>query len=110
VGALLPAPKRIAEITSAHRAPDGAASVVVANMGVSPLDLTGWRLLIDTVTSFRLPATSLPPGQPLSTPLPAGSLSDAGGLLTLINSSQLRVDGVAYLGGDPAAGWSTSFG
>jgi uncharacterized protein YukJ len=109
-GTLLPAPKRIAEITSAHRAPDGAASVVVANMGAAPLDLTGWRLLVDAVTSFPLPATILAPGQPFSAPLPAGSLSDAGGLLTLINSAMLRVDGVAYLGGDPAAGWSTSFG
>ena len=109
-GVQLPLPKRAAEITSAHRAPDGTASIVVANMGEAALDLTGWRLLIDTVTSFPLPATTLAPGQPLSIPLPAGSLSDAGGLLTLINSSQLRVDGVAYLGGDPVAGWSTSFG
>jgi hypothetical protein len=38
-----------------------------------------------------------------------GSLSDAGGLLTLINVSQLRVDGVAYAGGDPELGSSTSF-
>jgi uncharacterized protein YukJ len=109
-GVALPLPKRAAEITSAHRTPDGAASVVVANMGAGPLDLTGWRLLVDTVTSFPLPAANLSPGQPLSAPLPAGSLSDAGGLLTLINSSQLRVDGAAYLGGDPAEGWSTSFG
>jgi hypothetical protein len=45
----------------------------------------------------------------LGAPLPAGSLSDAGGLLTLINASQLRVDGVAYAGGDPELGCSTSF-
>ena len=51
----------------------------------------------------------LAPGQPLGAPLPAASLSDAGGLLTLINASQLRVDGVAYAGGDPELGWSTSF-
>ena len=36
----LPLPKRAAEITSAHRAPDGTASIVVANMGAGPLDLT----------------------------------------------------------------------
>jgi hypothetical protein len=48
-------------------------------------------------------------GQPLVAPLPAGSLSDAGGLLTLINASQLRVDGVAYASGDPELGSSTSF-
>jgi hypothetical protein len=109
-GTPLPLPRRVAEITSAHRAPDGTASVVVANMGTAPLDLAGWRFLIDTVKSFPLPETVLPAGQPLSAPLPAGSLSDSGGLLTLVNSSQLRVDGVAYAGGDPQQGWSTSFG
>jgi hypothetical protein len=36
-------------------------------------------------------------------------LSDGGGLVTLVNAGNLRVDGVAYLGGDPKAGWSTSF-
>ena len=109
-GTPLPLPRRVAEITSAHRAPDGTASVVVANMGTAPLDLAGWRFLIDTVKSFPLPETVLAAGQPLSAPLPAGSLSDSGGLLTLVNSSQLRVDGVAYAGGDPQQGWSTSFG
>ena len=108
-GTPLPPPKRAAEITSAHRSPDGTASVVIANMGTAPLDLGGWRLLIDTVKSFPLPETVLAPGQPLGAPLPAGSLSDGGGLLTLINASQLRVDGVAYAGGDPQQGWSTSF-
>jgi hypothetical protein len=109
-GTPLPLPRRAAEITSAHRAPDGTASVVVANMGTAPLDLAGWRFLIDTVKSFPLPETVLPAGQPMSAQLPAGSLSDSGGLLTLVDASQLRVDGVAYAGGDPQQGWSTSFG
>jgi hypothetical protein len=79
-------------------------------MATAPLDLGGWRLLIDRVKSFPLPETVLaPPGQPLGAPLPAGSLSDAGRLLTLIDASQLRVEGVAYAGGDPELGWSTSF-
>ena len=43
-------------------------------MGTAPLDLAGWRFLIDTVKSFPLPETVLPAGQPLSAPLPAGSL------------------------------------
>jgi hypothetical protein len=108
-GTPLPPPKRAAEITSAHRSPDGTASVVVPNMATAPLDLGGWRLLIDTVESFPLPETVLAPGQPLGAPLPAGSLSDAGRLLTLIDASQLRVDSVAYAGGDPELGWSASF-
>jgi hypothetical protein len=105
----LPIPKRAAEITSAHRAPDGTGAIVVANMTAEPLDLTDWRLLVDAQRIYPLPATHLPPGQPLSAALPAGALSDGGGLVTLVNSSNLRVDGVAYLGGDPNAGWSTSF-
>jgi hypothetical protein len=40
--------------------------------------------------------------------LAAGVLNDSGGILVLINAANLRVDGVAYLGGD-ASGWSTSF-
>ena len=54
--------------------------------------------------AFPLPAATLAPGQPLTIPLPAGALGDAGGLMTLLNSSNLRVDGVAYLGGDPRDG------
>jgi hypothetical protein len=36
-------------------------------------------------------------------------LSEGGGLLTLANAGNPRIDGVAYLGGDPKEGWSTSF-
>jgi len=105
----LPSAKRAAEITSAHRAPDGAATIVVANMTAGALDLTNWRLLVDAERTYPLPATHLPPGQPLAAALPAGALSDAGGLVTLVNSGNLRVDGVAYLGGDAKTGWSTAF-
>lgn len=102
--------KRAAEITSAHRAPDGSASVVVANMTGAPLDVTNWRLLIDAQTTYPLPAPQLAPGEPLSAPLPGAALNDAGGLVTLLNAAGLKVDGVAYLGGNSQTGWSTSFG
>ena len=105
----LPMPKRAAEITSAHRAPDGTGSVIVANMSAGALDLAHWRLLVDAERTYPLPATLLAPGQPIAAALPAGALSDRGGLITLVNSGNLRVDGVAYLGGDAKAGWSTSF-
>ena len=42
-------------------------------------------------------------------PLCQTSLSDDGGLPTLINASQSRVDGVAYAGGDPELGLGASF-
>ena len=105
----LPIPRRAAEITSAHRAPDGTGVIVVANMSAEALDLTNWRLLVDAQRTYPLPATHLPPGHPLPAAVPAGALSNGGGLVTLVNAGNLRVDGVAYLGGDPKAGWSTSF-
>jgi len=102
-------PPRAAEITSAHRRPDGPGSAIIVNMGASDLDLTGWRLLVDAEISFPLPARALGPGEPLALPLPAGALNDRGGLLTLLNGSKLKVDGTAYSGGDGAKGWSASF-
>ncbi|MGO9740306.1 MAG: DUF2278 family protein [Roseiarcus sp.] len=101
--------ERAAEITSAHKNPDGAGSAVIANMSAAPLDLVGWRLMIDAEISFPLPPRRLDPGEPMSVPLPAGALDDRGGLVTLINAANLRVDGEAYRGGDGAKGWSTSF-
>jgi hypothetical protein len=105
----LPLPQRAAELTSLHRAPDGTGALNLANMTNAPVDLTGWTILADAEKSLPLPAGALAPGQPLSLPLAAGFLNDAGGILTLVNSASLRVDGVAYLGGDPVNGWSTSF-
>ena len=80
-------------------------------MSSAPLDVSGWRLLINAEVDAPLPAQKkLAPGEPLSIALPAGALDDRGGLITLLNSSGLRVDGEAYRGGDGAKGWSTSFG
>ena len=106
---LIPPPPRPAEITSAHKIPGGPGSAVITNMSGKPLALTGWRLLVDAEISFPLPARTLTPGEPLSLPLPNGALNDRGGLLTLLNASTLKVDGVAYRGGDGEKGWSTSF-
>jgi hypothetical protein len=83
--------------------------LVVANMTGAPIALAGWTILAQAEKSLALPATSLLSGQPLSVALAADFIDDSGGVLTLVNPASLRVDGVAYLGGDPAAGWSTSF-
>jgi uncharacterized protein YukJ len=109
LGAALPLPPRAAELTSLHRAPDGTGSLILANMTNAPIELAGWTVLSQAATSLPLPAGPLVPGQPLSLPLAAGLLDDAGGILTLLDPAGLRVDGVAYLGGDAAAGWSSSF-
>jgi uncharacterized protein YukJ len=109
IGEPKPLPDRVAELTSLHRAPDGAGAVVVANMTGVPIDLAGWTILAQAQKTIGLPAGALLPGQPLSAPLASDTLDDAGGILTLLNPAGLRVDGVAYVGGDPTTGWSTSF-
>ncbi len=109
LGEPLPQPTRAAELTSLHRAPDGAGAVIVANMTRPPIALAGWTILAQATKTIRLPAGTLLPGQPLSLSLAPDALDDAGGILTLLNPANLRVDGVAYPGGDPATGWSTSF-
>ena len=107
-GALIPPPPRAAALTSVHRGPDGACSVVVTNMSAAPLDLTGWTMTIDSGARLALPASPLAPSQPLSVALPAASLDNQGGVLMLSNAANLSVHCVAYLGGDPASGWSMS--
>ena len=62
----LPIPKRAAEITSAHCAPDGSGAIIVVNMTAETLDLTNWRLLIDAQRLYPLPDTRLTPGLPFS--------------------------------------------
>jgi uncharacterized protein YukJ len=110
LGAPLPVRRRVAEITSAHRGPDRTGAIVVTNMSASPIDLAGWSILIDAEKSIALPdAAPLAPAQTISVALAAGALDDEGGILTLRNERGLRVDGVAYSGGDAAHGWSTSF-
>jgi uncharacterized protein YukJ len=109
-GALIMPPPRLAQLTSAHRAPNGAGSVVLTNMGQAPLDLSRWRLIIDTNLRIDLPATKVGPGQPLNLALAPGALADRGGVVMLVNPSGLSVHCVAYYGGDSATGWSSSLG
>jgi uncharacterized protein YukJ len=109
-GALIPPLARAAEITSAHVQPDRTASVTLSNMSASPLDISRWTLSIDAGLALSLPAATLKPGEPLSIPLPGNALDPKGGVLTLISDAGLRVDSVAYDGGDPTKGWSDSFG
>jgi len=109
LGAPLPLQRRAAEITSAHRAPDRTGAVVVTNMSAAPLALAGWSILINAETSVALPSAALAPAQTISVAVAAGVLDDEGGILILRDPAGLRVDGVAYNGGDAAQGWSTSF-
>ena len=109
-GALIPPPPRAAEITSLHVQPDGTASVTLSNMSANPLDISQWTLSIDAGAPLSLPVTALKPGEPLSISLPGNAFDAHGGVLSLTNDAGLRVDNVAYAGGDPAKGFSDSFG
>ena len=109
-GAVIMPPPRLAQLTSAHCGPDGAAAIVLTNMSHDPLDLSGWTLVIDAKIPIDLPAAKLGPGQPLSVTLIPGSLADRGGVLMLVNALGLSVHCVAHRGGDPVAGWSSSLG
>jgi uncharacterized protein YukJ len=102
-------PKRAAELTSLHRAPDGTGTLILTNMTTASLDLTGWSVLSQAEQAIPTPAMPLASSQPLTMPIAAGVLDDGGGILTLINAAGLRVDGVAYMGGDALNGWSTTF-
>ena len=73
-GALIMPPPRPARLTTAHRGPDGACSVVLTNMSPAPLDLTGWTLLVDARQSTALPA-STPRSGPADEPRLAGGRS-----------------------------------
>jgi uncharacterized protein YukJ len=107
-GTLVAPPPRAASLTSVHRGPDGACSIVVTNMGATAIDLSGWAVTIDAAQRLALPGVQLAPSQPLSVALPGAGLDNRGGVLILVNSANLSVHCAAYLGGDPAAGWSMS--
>ena len=108
-GVVVQPPVRALEITSLHRLPDGSSNAVVANMTGQPLDMTGWSLLADVERRQALPSQPLAAGTALPITLPTGFVKDSGGILTLLNPENLRVDGVAFTGGNPAVGWSDSF-
>lgn len=90
-GSLIMPPPRLAQLMSAHRPPDGAASVVLTNMSQAPLDLSGWALIIDAKLRVDLPAAKVGPGEPLNVALAPGALADRGGVLMLVNPSGLSV-------------------
>lgn len=107
LGNLVPASAPLAELISLNRLANGSGRLVIANMSTGPLDLSGWSVTTPDA-SLDLPATTIEPGQPLSIELSNKFVVDGGGILSLLDARDLKVDGVAYLGG-PAAGWSTSF-
>jgi uncharacterized protein YukJ len=94
-------PDHLVRIIAALVNPVGPApepeTVTLINTTAHDLDLDGWALLDRLKQRMPLEATTLPAGEttriPLRSPI---QLGNQGGLLTLLNPSGLKVDGVAY--------------
>jgi Uncharacterized conserved protein (DUF2278) len=91
----------IAELTSLHRATDGAATLVFANMSNDTLDATGWSIEANADKTLTLQATTIPPGRSFVIELPAAFVRDKGGILTLYDREGLNVRPERW--GHPAA-------
>jgi uncharacterized protein YukJ len=72
-------------------------TVTLLNPGTEPVDMAGWSLIDHQARVMTLDAMIIPPGEAvrltLKTPV---QLGNSGGLLTLLNATGLKVDGIAY--------------
>ncbi|MBN1173435.1 MAG: lamin tail domain-containing protein, partial [Micromonosporaceae bacterium] len=73
-----------------------AETVTLLNTTAAAIDLAGWTLLDRDKNALPLSGT-LPAGETVRIPLrPPVMLPNKGGLITLLTSGGLRVDGVSY--------------
>jgi uncharacterized protein YukJ len=73
-----------------------AEMVTLLNTSPQPVDLAGW-VLLDKQENRQALSGTLPAGEAVRLRVaPPVQLSNQGGLITLLNESGLRVDGVAY--------------
>jgi uncharacterized protein YukJ len=87
-----------------------AETVTLLNTTPDPIDLTGWRL-IDKAERAQTLAGAIDAGSTRVVAIvPPLALGNKGGMVTLVDSSGLKVDGVAYTQDDAAAeGWTIVF-
>jgi uncharacterized protein YukJ len=71
-------------------------TVTLLNPGTEPVDLAGWSLADHQARVMTLDAMIIPPGEAVRLTLATVQLGNSGGLLTLLNSAGLKVDGIAY--------------
>lgn len=85
--------------------------VVLLNASPDPVDLTGWQLADRLKHRCPTPASALAPGETLSVELPPTvQLGNNGGVITLLDTGELKVDGVAYTRDQARAeGWTLVF-
>jgi len=107
-------PDHIVRIIAALVNPAGPApeteTVTLLNASPRNLDLTGWSIADTQKRRMVLDNGSLPAGETVRIVLaPPAQLSNSGGLITLLDSAGLKVDGVAYTKAQAAEGWSVVF-
>jgi uncharacterized protein YukJ len=85
--------------------------VVLLNASPDPVDLTGWQLADRLKHTCSLPAGTVGAGETLAVDLPPNvQLGNDGGAITLLNPTELKVDGVAYTREQARAeGWTLVF-
>ena len=93
------------------KGPDGGLETVcLLNASPDPVDLSGWQLADRMKNKCPISGT-LAPGTTTTINLPPTvQLGNKGGLITLLNSRGLKVDGVSYTAADAKAeGWMVVF-
>jgi uncharacterized protein YukJ len=112
VSTLMPEPDGLVRIVAAVVHPDSTTPETVTLLNCSPeaVNLEGWSIANRVKKKQSLTGT-LAAGETLQVKLEAGfRLSDAGGIITLLNDQQLKVDGVSYTQDDSkSVGWSIVF-
>jgi uncharacterized protein YukJ len=94
-------PSHLATIISAMVNPlgrdRGNESVTILNTSSEALDLSGWALMDEHERRQSL-SGSVRPSETITVPLASGSLqlNNKGGMITLLDARELKVDGVAY--------------
>jgi uncharacterized protein YukJ len=107
-------PDRTVRIVAALVNPTGPApeleTITLLNASPRDVDLAGWAVADAQKRRMILYAGSLPAGETSRILVkPPVQLGNRGGLITLLDSSGLKVDGVAYTQTQAAEGWSVVF-
>ncbi len=109
---LAPEPEGIVRIVAANIHPNSAVTESVTLLNCSPeaVNLEGWSIANRLKKKQALSGT-LAGGATLMVTLPSSfRLADEGGIISLLNDQQLKVDGVAYTQDDAeAVGWTIVF-
>jgi uncharacterized protein YukJ len=112
VAALAPEPDGLVRIVSAvvHPASGAPETVTLLNCSPDAVSLEGWSIANRLKKKQALTGT-LAAGATLQVELATGyKLADAGGIISLINDKQLKVDGVSYTPEQSqSVGWSIVF-